>query len=73
MLDKTSFYSAKKVILYRFPTTSLDLHGNDEVRAKYWWEVLMMAKKPKGKQQTAEDKTKIPTDKKLDGPNRPST
>ncbi len=33
----------------------------------------MMAKKPKGKQQTAEDKTKIPTDKKLDGPNRPST
>ena len=33
----------------------------------------MMAKKPKGKQQTAEDKTNIPTDKKLDGPNRPST
>ncbi|PGT87419.1 spore protein [Bacillus sp. AFS040349] len=32
-----------------------------------------MAKKPKGKQQSAEEKANIPSDKKLDGPNRPST
>ncbi|MGM7721960.1 acid-soluble spore protein SspM [Metabacillus sp. Hm71] len=32
-----------------------------------------MAKKPKGKQQAAEEKTSSTGDKKLDGPNRPST
>ncbi|MBM7602034.1 hypothetical protein JOC75_000004 [Metabacillus crassostreae] len=32
-----------------------------------------MAKKPNDKQQTSEDKARLPGDKKLDGPNRPST
>ncbi|MCM3410767.1 spore protein [Metabacillus litoralis] len=32
-----------------------------------------MAKKPKDKQQNAQEKANIPSDKKLDGPNRPST
>lgn len=32
-----------------------------------------MAKKPKGNQQAAEDKARTTGDKKLDGPNRPST
>ncbi|MCM3163061.1 spore protein [Metabacillus litoralis] len=32
-----------------------------------------MAKKPKDKQQNAQEKVNIPSDKKLDGPNRPST
>jgi hypothetical protein len=33
-----------------------------------------MAKKPRGKQQAAEEKARNTTgDKKLDGPNRPST
>jgi small acid-soluble spore protein M (minor) len=33
----------------------------------------MMAKKPKGKQQAAEEKARNTGDKKLDGPNRPAT
>ena len=36
-------------------------------------EVLTMAKKPNDKQQTSEYKARLPGDKKLDGPNRPST
>jgi hypothetical protein len=32
-----------------------------------------MAKKPKGKQQAAENNARSTGDKKLDGPNRPST
>lgn len=32
-----------------------------------------MAKKPKGNQQTTEEKARNTGDKKLDGPNRPST
>ncbi|OAS86298.1 MULTISPECIES: spore protein [Metabacillus] len=32
-----------------------------------------MAKKPKGKQQSVEEKARNTGDKKLDGPNRPST